>query len=106
MSTNRAGTQQRALATRDKPGLLENTAHLWTMRDSNCVDARSAPAAAQSHASWMLARIALSECFAVGHHDWKFARDGRGKPFIVAPQEYRGLGVSISHTDGLVACLL
>lgn len=106
MSTGGAGTQpRRALETCGTLGLLEGAAHLWTMRDNNCVDAKGA-SAPQSSAGWMLARVALSECFPVGCHDWKFSRDGRGKPFIAAPQEYCGLGVSISHTDGLVACLI
>ena len=106
MSKNCVGSHRRALATHAEPGLLEPQAYLWTMRHCDHADARIRSAAAQSIAGWSLARYALSECCPVDRHDWQFARDGRGKPFIAAPQEYRSLGVSISHTDGLLACLI
>lgn len=76
------------------------------MRDSGCYDAFANRSAAQSSAGWLLMRFALSECWPVRPNDWKFARDGRGKPFIASPPEYRDIRISISHTDGLVACLI
>ncbi|MBA7474705.1 hypothetical protein ES707_10059 [subsurface metagenome] len=106
MSTNGARMHRRAIAEQGSPGLLEGSAHLWTMRDCDAVDGCSGRAAAQSVTGWLLARLALSECFPVRPQDWRFARDGRGKPFIIAPEEYRPVGIGISHTDGLVACLI
>lgn len=93
-------------AKRAAPSLLENADYLWTMRDGGCHDAFAGRSAAQSGAGWQLTRFALSECCPVRPRDWRFARDGRGKPFIAAPFEYRNIRISISHTDGLVACLV
>lgn len=77
-----------------------------TVRDSGCEHAFAERHAAQSASGRVLARLALSACCPVRPQDWRFSRDGRGKPFIVAPLEYRDIHFSISHTDGLVACLI
>lgn len=106
MSASGAGTYRRALAMHADQDPLGDTARLWTMPYGDCGDPRAGRGPAQSVAGWLLARLALSECCRVRPQDWKFARDGRGKPFIFAPLEYRGISISISHTDGLVACLI
>jgi 4'-phosphopantetheinyl transferase len=93
-------------AVNSDPGLPVDTAYLWTMSDGDGTDEYVGRAAAQSATGRLLARFALSECCPVLLRDWEFGRDRRGKPFIVAPPEYRGISFSISHTDGLLACLI
>ena len=94
------------LATQVDPGRLEGTAYLWTMPDGECPDASASRRATHSGAGRLLARLALSHCCQVQPQDWRLGRDARGKPFIVAPTAHRAIGISMSHTDGLVACLL
>jgi len=53
-----------------------------------------------------LLRTALSRHFLVPAGDWRFDRDENGKPFIVAPALYSPARFSVSHTQGLVACLI
>lgn len=97
--------------------------HLWTAPDDICAgqpaaaallspDERAAAArfvnarAARSFAAGrVLARLALSRQCAVRPQDWAFAPGAYGRPFVVAPDEYRGMYFSLSHTEGLVACL-
>lgn len=105
MSTNCAGADRRTRAANSDPGLAVDTSYLWTI-PGDCTDAYVGRGDAQSVTGRLLARFALSECCPVRLRDWKFGRDRQGKPFIAAPQEYRGISFSISHTDGLVACLI
>src|SRR5437879_4068418 len=53
-----------------------------------------------------LARLALSHHFPVPAGDWRFARDHNRKPFIAAPEISPPVRFSVSHTQGLVACLI
>ena len=53
-----------------------------------------------------LIRLALSNYFPVAAVDWRFGRDRNGKPIIVAPEEFDAVRFSISHTSGLIACLV
>lgn len=53
-----------------------------------------------------LARLALSHQFPVAAQDWRFARDRNGRPFIAAPEVSPAVHFSVSHTRGLVACLI
>jgi 4'-phosphopantetheinyl transferase len=53
-----------------------------------------------------LARLALSHHFPVPAGDWRFARDHHRKPFVAAPELSLPVRFSISHTQGLVACLI
>jgi 4'-phosphopantetheinyl transferase len=53
-----------------------------------------------------LARLALSHHFCVAPADWRFERDHNRKPFIAAPEISPSARFSISHTQGLVACLI
>jgi 4'-phosphopantetheinyl transferase len=53
-----------------------------------------------------LLRLALSEHLPVCAADWRFARDQNLKPFIIAPKSFSAVNFSLSHTDGLIACLI
>ena len=53
-----------------------------------------------------LLRFALSEHLPVCAADWRFARNQNHKPFIIAPKSFSAVNFSLSHTDGLVACLI
>jgi 4'-phosphopantetheinyl transferase len=53
-----------------------------------------------------LAKLALSQHFPVAAGDWRFARDHNRKPFIAAPEISPPVRFSISHTQGLLACLV
>jgi len=77
------------------PGQL----HLWTL----CSDE---PPLAQSAAAQSLARFALSRHFRVAEHDWRFARDAQGRPYIAWPRLEPAPHFSISHTRGMLACLV
>jgi 4'-phosphopantetheinyl transferase len=52
-----------------------------------------------------LARQALSHHFHVAAGDWRFERDRNRRPFVAAPEVSAPVRFSISHTQGLVACL-
>src|SRR5262249_19811199 len=53
-----------------------------------------------------LLRFALSEHLPVCATDWRFARNENLKPFIIAPKSFSAVNFSLSHTDGLIACLI
>lgn len=53
-----------------------------------------------------LVRLALSDHFPVPAGDWRFDRDHNGKPFVAAPETSPPVQFSVSHTDGVVACLI
>lgn len=54
-----------------------------------------------------LARLALSACAPeTAPADWRFAADARGRPEIAATRNPRRLRFNLSHTDGLVACVV
>jgi len=53
-----------------------------------------------------LLRVALSEDLPVSITDWRFARSNNGKPFIAEPGSLSAVNFSLSHTDGLIACLI
>jgi 4'-phosphopantetheinyl transferase len=54
-----------------------------------------------------LVRAALSRCApAVDPGAWRFRVDCYGRPFIAHPRSTKSLYFSISHTDGLVACVV
>jgi 4'-phosphopantetheinyl transferase len=57
-------------------------------------------------ASRALVRLALSHYFPVSAADWSFIRDCNGKPLIAAPAMSPPVQFSLSHTEGLVACLV
>lgn len=101
--------------------------HLWTLRTDELDDgalagraigilsaderneARRFRRAGNRHQFVMaraLVRLALSRHFPVAAGDWRFARDDRGKPFIAGPELLPAPRFSISHTRGLVACLI
>lgn len=104
----------------DGVGLTADEAHLWSAPDDICEgvpsllppDERARAArfisekAARSFAAGRtLARLALSSHYPVRPQDWAFAPGPNGRPFIIAPEKYRDVQFSISHTEGLVACL-
>ena len=98
-------------------------AYLWTAPDDLCVrqenaalllspDERARAArfisekAARSFVTGrVLTRLALSRHCPVRPQDWVFVPGTHGRPFIAAPEKYRGIQFSISHTEGMVACL-
>lgn len=53
-----------------------------------------------------LLRRALADFTGVNPADWQFQKNGHGRPEIDAPSHCRSLRFNVSHTDGLVACLL
>jgi 4'-phosphopantetheinyl transferase len=53
-----------------------------------------------------LVRVALSYHFAIPKGDWQFDCDPDGKPVVTAPELLPAVQFSLSHTDGLVACLI
>lgn len=97
--------------------------HLWSAPDDICPDvddiapllpsdehaaaARfiSQKAARSFVTGRVLTRLALSCRCPVRPQDWVFAPGLNGRPFIIAPEKYRHIQFSISHTDGRVACL-
>jgi len=52
-----------------------------------------------------LLRSTLSRYVPVDPQAWRFATNGHGKPFVVAPQTY-GLQFNVSHTRGMVCCAI
>jgi 4'-phosphopantetheinyl transferase len=53
-----------------------------------------------------LVRLVLSQYFAIPAGDWRFDRDNYGKPFVASPQIRPPVRFSVSHTEGLIACLV
>ncbi len=53
-----------------------------------------------------LVRLALSHHFPIPAGAWRFERDCNRRPFIVAPETSPPIRFSVSHTQGLVACLI
>ena len=53
-----------------------------------------------------LVRLVLSHHFPVPANDWRFGRDHNRKPFITSPRGAPAVQFSLSHTDGLIACLI
>ena len=53
-----------------------------------------------------LVRLALSNYFPVAPVDWRFGRDRNGKPVITVPEQFAAIRFSLSHTRGLIACLI
>lgn len=53
-----------------------------------------------------MVRLALSRGTGVHPADWRFERNQYGRPEVATPKEWRHLSFSITHTNGLVACLL
>ena len=60
----------------------------------------------QFELSRVLLRFTLSQYFAVLPSQWRFAKDRCGKPFVTGPQGLPPVQFSLSHTDGLIACLV
>jgi 4'-phosphopantetheinyl transferase len=53
-----------------------------------------------------LVRLALSQYFPIPAGDWRFDRDNYGKPFVASPQIWPPVRFNVSHTEGLIACLV
>jgi 4'-phosphopantetheinyl transferase len=53
-----------------------------------------------------LVRATLSRYSGVDASAWKFVRSASGKPAVVAPAEFASIRFNLTHTDGLVACLV
>jgi 4'-phosphopantetheinyl transferase len=53
-----------------------------------------------------LVRCVLSRYAPVAPEAWRFEAGGHGRPQIGAPASARGLRFNLTHTDGLVACLV
>jgi 4'-phosphopantetheinyl transferase len=109
------------------PPLTPGRLHLWTVRTDDLNDgviaSRLAPILStdeQNEArrfrrprdqhqfviARALARLALSRHIPVAAADWRFDRDENRKPLIAAPEISPPVRFSISHTQGLVACLI
>ncbi|MGH9142427.1 MAG: 4'-phosphopantetheinyl transferase family protein, partial [Vicinamibacterales bacterium] len=64
--------------------------------------ARDARDYAAAHA---LLRTVLSRDGDRGPRDWRFDKTPHGKPYLIDPGEFRG-SFSLSHTHGMVACVV
>ena len=53
-----------------------------------------------------LCRAALSHYTAVDSADWRFKPTRYGKPRIIAPRGFSSLKFNLTHTDGLLICLI
>jgi 4'-phosphopantetheinyl transferase len=53
-----------------------------------------------------LVRTALSRYAAVAPSSWCFARSDHGRPLVTGPPKGLGLSFSVTHTRGLIACLI
>lgn len=53
-----------------------------------------------------LCRAALSRYAGVAPEDWRFRTNAYGKPSIDAPAAFRSLRFNLTHTRGLVVCLV
>lgn len=53
-----------------------------------------------------LVRTTLSRYAPVAPAAWRFGQGEHGRPFISAPRDYRHLGFNISHTAGMIVCLV
>jgi 4'-phosphopantetheinyl transferase len=71
---------------------------------SRCDGLRLESARAQFIASRALLRTALALDRAVSPDELAFAVDARGRPVVERPAGLSHLGLSLSHTDGIVAC--
>jgi 4'-phosphopantetheinyl transferase len=54
----------------------------------------------------ILCRAALSHYADVAPADWRFERSAHGKPKIVSPGGYSSLRFNITHTEGLIVCVV
>jgi 4'-phosphopantetheinyl transferase len=54
----------------------------------------------------MLLRTVLSAYAKTPSHEWRFETNDFGKPRVAAPAAYRHLRFNLSHTRGLVACVV
>jgi 4'-phosphopantetheinyl transferase len=57
-------------------------------------------------ATRVLCRWVLSRYTGVGPRDWQFIENAQGKPAIAAPAEFASLRFNLTHTQGLVACVV
>lgn len=55
-------------------------------------------------AAHALVRLALAAVTGAPAHEWKVRRDSMGRPLVEGPVD--GMRVSVTHTPGLVACLV
>ena len=106
---------------------LETEAHLWTarpgeIRDPELLLGYDALLTADErervsrfrfekdrHTSLVtraLVRTVLSRYAAVSPGDWRFVANEYGRPEIQEPREERSLRFNLSHTEGLVVCLV
>jgi len=53
-----------------------------------------------------LVRLALSWHFGIPPGEWRFGRNGTGRPFVMTPLIWPMVQFSLSHTHGLAACLI
>ncbi len=53
-----------------------------------------------------LCRAVLSRYIGVDPAAWEFGRRSRGKPVIACPREFKGVRFNLTHTEGLVACIV
>jgi 4'-phosphopantetheinyl transferase len=53
-----------------------------------------------------LLRTVLSTYLDVDPRDWRFESNAHGRPEVAAPAAGRGLSFSVSHTRGLIVCLV
>ena len=53
-----------------------------------------------------MVRWSLSRHFPLRAADWRFDRDDYGKPFVAFPHVLPSVQFSISHTDGMIACVV
>src|SRR5947208_3575530 len=106
-----------------RPVIAEHLAHIWLASSSDTKPAawelldeserqRAAHFRTRSHAdtyvlAHALVRVALSACEpAVPPTRWRFETGPHGRPEIAAPRLVGPLRFNLSHTDGLVGCVV
>jgi 4'-phosphopantetheinyl transferase len=57
-------------------------------------------------ATRVLVRTVLSRYASVGSADWRFAAGAHGKPYVAHPRLTPAIHFNVSHTAGLVACVV
>jgi 4'-phosphopantetheinyl transferase len=57
-------------------------------------------------AAWVLCRTVLSRYTGIGPSEWRFEPDVHGKPTIIEPDRFRPFRFNLTHTPGLVVCIV
>jgi 4'-phosphopantetheinyl transferase len=90
------------------PGALRQNSLCWLMPEENAQLGKFLTAALQHQylLTRALCRGTLSRCADVDPADWRFGKNDSGKPSIDLPVQFRDLHFNLTHTAGLIVCLV